>query len=48
LGSALAARLFELGWISRREGNRSVEVTASGRDGLAGELGVELDSQRAA
>jgi DNA-binding transcriptional ArsR family regulator len=26
LGAALAARFFELGWIRRREGNRSVEV----------------------
>ena len=28
LGAALADRFFELGWIRRREGNRSVEVTA--------------------
>jgi DNA-binding transcriptional ArsR family regulator len=26
LGAALASRFFELGWIRRREGNRSVEV----------------------
>jgi hypothetical protein len=26
LGAALTARFFELGWIRRREGNRSVEV----------------------
>jgi hypothetical protein len=26
LGAALANRFFELGWIRRREGNRSVEV----------------------
>jgi DNA-binding transcriptional ArsR family regulator len=40
LGAALANRLFELGWIRRREGNRSVEVLDAGR--LASELGVEL------
>jgi hypothetical protein len=26
LGAALATRFFELGWIRRRDGNRSVEV----------------------
>ena len=26
LGAALTSRFFELGWIRRREGNRSVEV----------------------
>jgi DNA-binding transcriptional ArsR family regulator len=35
LGAALADRFFELGWIKRREGNRSVEVTAPGRTGFA-------------
>jgi DNA-binding transcriptional ArsR family regulator len=34
LGAALAARLFELGWLKRRAANRSVEVTAAGRAGL--------------
>ena len=41
LGAALAARLFDLGWIKRREGNRSVEVTVHGRAGLASELGLD-------
>jgi DNA-binding transcriptional ArsR family regulator len=31
LGAALTSRFFELGWIRRREGNRSVEVTDEGR-----------------
>jgi DNA-binding transcriptional ArsR family regulator len=39
-GAALATRLFELGWIRRREGNRSVEVTDE--LSLAGELRVAL------
>ena len=41
LGAALADRFFELGWIRRREGTRSVEVTGHGRAGLAHELGVD-------
>jgi DNA-binding transcriptional ArsR family regulator len=41
LGAALADRFFELGWIRRREGNRSVEVTARGRAGFSDELGVD-------
>jgi hypothetical protein len=40
LGAAVANRLFELGWIHRREGNRSVEV--SDRPRLESELGVEV------
>jgi DNA-binding transcriptional ArsR family regulator len=40
LGAALASRLFELGWIRRRVGNRSVEVTDGSR--LSAELGLEL------
>ena len=43
LGAALADRFFELGWIRRREGNRSVEVTAHGRAGFSSELGIEHD-----
>ena len=42
LGAALAARMFELGWIGPREGNRSVEVTDEGRAALTEKLGVEL------
>ena len=40
LGAALASRLFDLGWIRRREGNRSVEVVDA--DSLASELAVEV------
>lgn len=40
LGAALATRFFELGWIRRRDGNRSVEVTAVGRAGLSKEFGL--------
>ena len=48
VGAALTTRFFELGWIRRREGNRSVEVTADGLVGLRRELGFELDRARAA
>jgi DNA-binding transcriptional ArsR family regulator len=41
LGAALADRFFELGWIRRRDGNRSVEVTAQGRAGFSRELGLD-------
>ena len=41
LGAALANRFFELGWIKRRDGNRSVEVTSQGRAAFASELGFE-------
>jgi DNA-binding transcriptional ArsR family regulator len=40
LGAALADRLFDLGWIRRRQGNRSVEVLDAGR--LESELGLGL------
>lgn len=41
LGAALADRFFELGWIRRHEGTRSVEVTTHGRAGFAHELGLD-------
>jgi DNA-binding transcriptional ArsR family regulator len=40
LGAALADTFFERGWIRRRDGNRSVEVTARGRAGFSSELGI--------
>jgi hypothetical protein len=45
LGAAITERLFELGWITRRRGNRSVELTAEGRSGLEAQLGVELPAR---
>ena len=43
LGAALATALFERGWINRREGNRSLEVTVSGHDALR-QLGIEFEA----
>jgi hypothetical protein len=43
LGAALAARLFELGWVARLPRTRAVRLTADGRHGLASQLGVVLD-----
>jgi DNA-binding transcriptional ArsR family regulator len=42
VGAALAQRLFELGWIERRERNRSVTVTEKGARALRSELGVDV------
>jgi DNA-binding transcriptional ArsR family regulator len=41
LGAAIATRFFELGWIKRRDGDRSVETTPDGLVGLARELGID-------
>jgi DNA-binding transcriptional ArsR family regulator len=42
LGAALASRFFELGWIERREANRSVAVTEEGSALLREQLGVDF------
>jgi DNA-binding transcriptional ArsR family regulator len=42
LGASLADRFFELGWIRRRDGNRSVEVTPRGQRSFSTELGIGL------
>jgi DNA-binding transcriptional ArsR family regulator len=47
LGAAITERLFELGWIRRRDGNRSLEVTDNGRARLADKLGVAISRDRA-
>ncbi|QDZ14599.1 ArsR/SmtB family transcription factor [Humibacter ginsenosidimutans] len=35
LGTAITARLFDLGWITRGNAPRSIRITAQGRDGLS-------------
>ena len=40
LGAAITARVFELGWIRRRDRNRSVELTNEGRARMS-DLGIE-------
>jgi len=40
LGAALASSLFERGWVRRREGNRSLEVTPAGCEALAQQFGI--------
>jgi len=42
LGAAIAARLFELGWITPGPRRRSVLVTAAGTQGLADTFGLDL------
>lgn len=43
LGAALAARLFELGWVERLPAGRAVRLTAAGARGLAEEFGLEFE-----
>jgi DNA-binding transcriptional ArsR family regulator len=43
LGAALAARLFDLGWVKRLPRTRAVLVTDAGRRGLGEQLDVALD-----
>jgi DNA-binding transcriptional ArsR family regulator len=42
LGAALAARLFELGWVQRLARTRAVRLSDAGREGLRDKLGVAL------
>jgi DNA-binding transcriptional ArsR family regulator len=42
VGAAIACRCFELKWIERVRGSRAVTVTAAGRRGLMGMLGVSV------
>jgi DNA-binding transcriptional ArsR family regulator len=42
LGAALNERLFNLGWIRRRPGGRSVSVTPDGRAGFRNHFGVSV------
>lgn len=42
LGAGLAERLFQLGWLRRVPGNRSVLVTAKGRSALRQTFGIML------
>jgi DNA-binding transcriptional ArsR family regulator len=43
LGAALAARLFDLGWVKRLPRTRAVLLTNDGRRGLAEQFDVALD-----
>jgi DNA-binding transcriptional ArsR family regulator len=44
IGAALAARMFELGWIERARRGRAVKVTTPGEDGLAAQFGVRPEA----
>jgi DNA-binding transcriptional ArsR family regulator len=43
LGAALAARMLELGWVSRARQGRAVLVTPAGSRGLARTFGLEVE-----
>lgn len=45
LGAALARRLFELGWLSRVEGVRTVAVTPAGRRELQARFGLSTSAR---
>jgi hypothetical protein len=47
LGAALADRMFELGWVSRRRQGRAVTVSDEGRDGLRELFGLQLSTAAA-
>jgi hypothetical protein len=42
VGAALAARLFELGWIARRREGRALSITPAGRAGFEDSFGITL------
>jgi len=44
LGAAVAARLFELGWITRAKRTRAVRITDQGHEGLRSTFGLELEA----
>lgn len=48
LGAALCARCFELGWVRRREGGRTLIVTPAGWLGLRQHLGLAEEDFRGA
>ena len=43
LGCGLLGRVTDLGWIRPTRGNRAVEITAAGRDGLSDTFGIDPD-----
>ncbi len=42
LGTAIACRCFELGWVRRMDGTRAIDVTLTGRQGLKDTFGFSL------
>ena len=44
LGTALLARMVELGWVLRSSGSRAVTVTPAGAKGLRERLGLDWDA----
>ncbi|MCK9905543.1 winged helix-turn-helix domain-containing protein, partial [Frankia sp. Cpl3] len=42
LGTAIASRFFELGWIAKAPTSRAVRITEQGREQLVKQLGIDL------
>jgi DNA-binding transcriptional ArsR family regulator len=47
LGTGLAERCFELGWITRIRDSRALKISAKGETGFAEVFGVKLDAEQA-
>jgi len=48
IGTAIAARCFELAWVARQPGGRALTVTHAGRTGFAAQFGIVLPAPQAA
>jgi len=46
VGARILDRLFELGWLKRVSNSRALQLTSSGRAGLAEILHIEIDEER--
>ncbi len=46
LGAAIAARMLELGWVSRMRSSRALLLSDQGSEGLHERFGLELDPHR--
>ncbi|UFJ41162.1 winged helix-turn-helix domain-containing protein [Brevibacillus humidisoli] len=46
LGSAVASRLLQLGWIKKRPSSRAIEITADGSRGLQDVFGIRLEGEQ--
>jgi hypothetical protein len=42
VGSALASRCFELGWVARQRDTRALAITEAGRAGFSEAFGISL------
>jgi DNA-binding transcriptional ArsR family regulator len=48
VGTAIASRCFDLGWVARQPDSRALTITAKGRAGFAAQFGVVLPDRQGA